>query len=236
MPQRPLLIALCGPEGTGKSTNREFIVQLARSHGLDACGVTSHELSIGTLVTRVARRLGILRKKDRFSSEFRGIGRGRTEGPTTKDRMLRRRLRSFRRSLSYFGDAVIFRLYLRFGSCRSQDLVVADRYLYDSMARLTDDLPSMIGWLAFMSRRPDVAFLLSGRPNELLERRPGSTLEYHEMVQARYTALGHCCPELIQLPAADLQSTQLLIRQHLEPLLLSFARRSGSRIDEGRLQ
>lgn len=230
-----MLITLSGPEGSGKSTNQVFILELARAHGLSAAAITCHELSVGTTVTKLGQRLGIMKRRGRFAAQSeaeRALPHSPPDRVPLKYR-LRARVRTLRRAVSYIVDALTIRLYVRFGACRDNDIVVMDRYLYDAMSRLTEELPGLVRWLAILVPRPDAAFLLLGDPSELVTRRPGSTREYHEMVLHRYTLLGSLCPELVVLGRGDIKATQSAIQSRLEQLLTKRAAESVQRHYKG---
>ena len=238
MPQRPILITLTGPEGSGKSTNQAAIVRIAHEHALVAAAVKPSELTIGHLLSTLATRTGLHGRRSRFDRELHAAS---PEAPTDAPPpaaasrapdpakptpvpgcSLKRRLRALRRALSYPIDACVFRLYLRLRLHPPCDALVCDRYLYDAMARVVEDHPRLVRLTHRLMTRPDFAFLLSATPEALSARRAAGPA-YYALSMRRFARLAPICPELIAVPPGDLDFTEQQLRTHLGP---AFERRA----------
>jgi hypothetical protein len=114
---------------------------------------------------------------------------------------------------------LIFRLILRLPKHRHADLIVFDRYIYDEMTKVIEHLPRLVSLIHRISLRPDLAFLITAEPQDLVARRPGSSLVYYTTSLRRFAALADRCPELIHIPPGDLAATQAVIRAKLESLI-----------------
>lgn len=232
--RRALFIVLCGPEGTGKSTNIAYIVHLAKVYGLDTHTITSHRLTVGTLATNIGRKIGLVGNRGRFE---RQSDSDQTTAPyktgvgvvASKDR-----IRLWRRGIAYCVDAIVYRMYLRLGPCRRVDVIVADRYVYDSLAKVIGRSVVIHRCIRLAMRQPHMAILLTGRPEELIVRRKGATIEYCNAALSRYAGMARRCPELVQVPIGNLKETQAFIRERVTPLLVRRALAVGRQGDEGR--
>lgn len=222
MRSAPVIITLSGPEGSGKSTNQAFIIELARSYGLSAIAVKGAELSIGFFIRSLGARLGFQSRKNRFEREIATASHAAsaTTQPAACRRTLRQRVRSIRRACSYAVDSFVLRIYFAFAPIRRHDVIVIDRYIYDALSRIVEEYPRLARCLDWMALRPHVAFVLSGDVSELVERRPSSTPEYYTLSLQRFRHLGQLCPHLLTISPGTLEHTHALIRGHLEPLLL----------------
>lgn len=215
---RPLLITLTGPEGCGKSTNQNFIIQFAAASGLNPIKIKGDRFTCGHALQQL---------KNFFSTKPRQPRRYIAESPPNITRpgakpakpSLKRRLRTLRRGVCYLIDALIFRLILWLPRNRRADLIVFDRYIYDEMARIIEQLPGLVSLIHRVCRRPDLAFLITADPDDLVARRPRSSRAYYDMSLRRFHVLARCCPELIEIPPGDLATTQAAIQSRMEPLI-----------------
>lgn len=241
---RPLLITLSGPEGTGKTTNREFLLQLLKDSGITARGFHTSRLAFSSLIMRCLEVIGLRKKTSRTyevpvekvnsatensdqSSNDRcvRIDSGRKELQSDQEspaavHSLRQRLRNLRRCLGYVVDAFILRWMLVQQYRSGTQAVVCDRYIYDAMSRIVEKHPRWAKLISKIAPHSDLAFVLSGDPMELCIRRPGSTVEYHRRRLQQFDALRRQYRELIVIDPTDLIHVQLLIRQHVDQLLL----------------
>ncbi|MCC5823201.1 MAG: hypothetical protein LAT64_07830 [Phycisphaerales bacterium] len=215
---RPLLITLTGPEGSGKSTNQDFIIQFALSHGLHATMIKGDRYTCGHALQRLLNPGRSTPMKRRQYIAEPAPASQTTSGVQARPG-LKRRLRTLRRGICYPIDALTFRLVLCLPKYRRKDLIVFDRYIYDEMARIIEQLPRLVSLIHRLSLRPDLAFLITADPDDLVARRPGSSRAYYDMSLRRFRALADGCPELIVIPPGDLAAIQAAIQDYLEPLL-----------------
>lgn len=220
--KKPCIVTLSGPEGCGKSTNQAFIVEYARSLGLNAVAMRGDHLTCGHALRRIVRNL---RPNSCRKREFRVD----TTPPKSKTvhglrpqpikRSMKSRLQAYRRGLCYLLDACVFRLFVSRRNLRDLDLIVFDRAGYDNLAKIVELLPTMTRVIHRLALKPDIAVLVTGIPADLVNRRPGSSLEYYEVALRRFQTLQRGCPELIAIPPSELLSTQSMIAEQLDPIL-----------------
>jgi thymidylate kinase len=203
---KPILISFSGLDGAGKTTQitalREAISHLGlRSELL----VFWDDIVVGS------------RCREGFAHKVLGSERG----VGAPDRPVERRDKNVRigyltlvRHLLYLTDALHLRLVVFRARYRGAQVIILDRYLYDELANLPIENRFSAAYarlLAWISPRPEIAFLLDTDPEMARARKPEYPLLYMHQSRRTYFRLARLLDNFTIVPPLALEDTKCAI-------------------------
>lgn len=190
-PQPGMIVALSGPDGTGKTTHAQALVDALRLSAVDTSYLWSRGGSSGLpgLISRVRRRWS-----------------GKEPGPTTElspDHLVRRRaqlanpLARLAWAWLVAADQVGTYTLRAWLPARLGKVVVCDRYVYDAAVEVAASLPAgafwshlAIGAMLRLTPRPGMGYIFQVSPEAIAARRPDEPLPADlEAQQGRYLTI-----------------------------------------------
>jgi thymidylate kinase len=184
--RRPVIVAVCGMVGTGKTTAVKHIEGVLRRHGIEAAQWRFQRLPCISF----KRTLPPGSKPEPFDRGDR----------TLRGQGYRARTLTWGTTLGYLVRSFAFRVYRRWP--RPSRWVISNRYFYDSFAHFDLEAghgPLYTRILQALLPKPDLAFLMLASPQTLAARRPQYSAEYITRVDAGYQRLRELFPDLIEI-------------------------------------
>jgi thymidylate kinase len=210
---KPILVTFSGIDGSGKSTQIERL----RSHLLDL-GLRVNLLAFWDNVVVLPRfRAGISHKVLGGES-----GVGEPGRPVRRnDKNARHWYLTLARSPFFLFDVLSLRRVVRRASADNPDVIIFDRYIYDQIAHIPDNLIGracrrlLLAW----APRADLAYLLDADPEVATARKPEYPLEFVRRYRGDYFSLRALAPELVVVPPDNIDEVERSIWRRLESRL-----------------
>ena len=180
-------IAVCGIEGTGKTTATKLIEKIMAEDGYSTDRVPFMELPFNHFTSPHRRAARAAKKAAGFKE---GVPMSRYDGNLGTLLNVKPQPLSISYFLVFMFRIAAFRIV--FGGRRHRRVRIFERYFYDNIAHRTT--PS--GWhrsleslMLAMTPKPTILFLLSATCDEILVRRPRIRRDSVAMLLARYRTL-----------------------------------------------
>ncbi|PYX89347.1 MAG: thymidylate kinase [Acidobacteria bacterium] len=202
---RPVLVSFSGIDGAGKST------QIERLHAqLTRAGLRVSRLAFWDNIVVLPRfRAGVSHKV--LGGE---LGIGSPEKPVARyDKNARKWYLMLARSPLYFFDVMSLRKVVNTALSSDSDVIIFDRYIYDQIA-VVPGHPlgrAYVRFLLGLAPRPDLAYVLDADPEAAMKRKPEYPLEFLRRYRESYLALQPLAPEMVVIPALDVEGVQRAI-------------------------
>ncbi|HEY7615987.1 MAG TPA: thymidylate kinase [Terriglobales bacterium] len=182
----PMLISFSGMDGSGKSTSITDLITSLECAGLHAKFVTFWDdvVVLPRFRAEVTKRV------------FRGeSGTGEPGRPVhRRDKNLRPWYAVLGRTLLYLFDVLRLGRLVRKIRNDDADVIIFDRYIYDQLASLPLERPSLRAYAKFLLRlapRPDICFLLDADPEAAYRRKPEYPVGFLEQYRRSYLILSN---------------------------------------------
>lgn len=204
---KPLLLSFSGIDGAGKSTQ----IDRLQARLLQA-GRSVIRLAFWDNVAFMPQfRAGV---SHRFLGGEQGIG-APGKPVARNDKNDRRWYLILARSPLYLLDALSLRRVVARARPAKPDVIIFDRYIYDQLAHVPDCWigRSYVRWLLNLAPRPSIAYLLDACPEAAFERKPEYPLTFLYGYRNSYFALRSMVPEMVVIPALDVDSVEQTIWQ-----------------------
>jgi len=105
------------------------------------------------------------------------------------------------------------------------DVIIFDRYIYDQIA-VVPGHPlgrAYVRFLLGLAPRPDLAYVLDADPEAAMKRKPEYPLEFLRRYRESYLALQPLAPEMVVIPALDVEGVQRAIVEELRKRFAVFS-------------
>lgn len=203
---KPILISFSGLDGSGKTTQIAALRE-AISH----LGLRSELLAFWDDVVVGSRC------RESFAHKVLGSehGVGAPDRPVERrDKNVRIGYLTFMRHVLYLADALHLRLVVFRARYSGAQVIILDRYLYDELANLPIENRFSAAYarlLAWISPRPEIAFLLDTNPEMARARKPEYPLVYMHQSRRTYFRLARLLDTLTVIPPLALEETKCAI-------------------------
>jgi thymidylate kinase len=221
-PGTPLLISFSGVDGSGKSTQIEYLLA-----SLQARGLKTRRLALwDDVVVGAKYRESFVHQI--YKSE-RGVGLP-GKPVSRRDKNMRGWHLTLARHFLYLLDAihlcrVVARERRRQGKCQTRpDVIVFDRYIYDELANLELGNPLSRVFVKLVDRivpRPGIAYLLDADPTVAYARKPEYPVDFMIHCRQAYFDLAAELGTMTVIPPVGLAETEQAVMAAAEPRLPS---------------
>ena len=181
---KPLLISFSGIDGAGKSTHIAHLCEALAAAG----GPVEQRAFWDDVVVLSGLREGVTLKV--FKSE-KGVG-APGKPVQRRDKNVRSWYLSLVRSAFYLLDALHLRRVVARARRSGAAVIIFDRYIYDELANLPLNNRAARAFLrgvAWISPRPNLAYVIDANPEEACARKPEYPLEFSRRCRETYLRL-----------------------------------------------
>ena len=207
---RPLLLSFSGIDGAGKSTQIQKLHDRLAERGLKVARLAFWD----DVVVFPGFRSSITH---RVLGGEQGIGE---PGKPVKrnDKNARRWSITLARSPFYLFDVLSLRRTVRRAKLTNVDVIIFDRYIYDQIAHIPDNLIGRHARkiLLRLAPKPDIAFLIDADPEVATARKPEYPLDFVYRYRNDYFGLCALASEIVVIEGGTIDAVQHRIWRHIE--------------------